>query len=331
MKYMATINDVAKRAGVSITTVSRAINNSGYVSEEARRKIDEAIRELNYIVNERARNLSRQRSGIIGVIIPDLENPFYGKLIKHIEIELYSYGYKTMVCNTIGTSNREKEYIDMLDRNIVDGIITCALVLEDQVYTRIKKPIVSTDHDFGPSIPLIHSDHKKGGRLAAERIIRAGCRNVVMVGARWDVKTPSSERYSEFERIMKENRIPLHTIYTDWNKMSYSYYTRIMKEYSDILMNADGIFTSDIGAIALYHLAAENGRKIPRDLKIIGYDGMDITRISKPVISCVKQDAAGLAKRCVSTIMKLIGGGEEIEYHQILDVVFQEGETINCN
>ena len=117
-----------------------------------------------------------------------MENPFYGKLIKNIEIELYSYGYKTMVCNTIGTSNREKEYIDMLDRNIVDGIITCALVLEDYVYTRIKKPIVSTDHDFGPSIPLIHSDHRRGGYLAAKKMLEAGCKNVVMVGARWDVK-----------------------------------------------------------------------------------------------------------------------------------------------
>ncbi len=325
---MATINDVAKHAGVSITTVSRAINNSGYVSEEAREKIEQAIKELNYIVNERARNLSKQRSGIIGVIIPDLENPFYGKLIKNIEIELYSYGYKTMVCNTIGTSNREKEYIDMLDRNIVDGIITCALVLEDQVYTRIKKPIISTDHDFGPAIPLIHSDHKKGGRLAAEKMLEAGCTNVVMVGARWDVKTPSSERYTEFERILKKNGIPIQTIYADWNKMSYPYYTRLMSEYYDVLMNVDGIFTSDIGAIALYHLAAEQGRRIPEDLRIVGYDGMDITRISKPVISCVRQDPIDLAKRCVRTMMKLLNGDENIEYHQIADVVFQDGDTL---
>ena len=165
---MATIKDVAKRANVGIATVSRMINGTGYVSESSRKRIEEAIRELNFIPNERARNLSRKKSGIIGVIIPDFQTPFYASFIRQVEIELYRYGYKTMVCNTVKTSDREQEYIDMLDRNIVDGIITCALSVEDTVYQQIDKPIVSMDHDLGPKIPLIHSDHRKGGRILAE-------------------------------------------------------------------------------------------------------------------------------------------------------------------
>ena len=86
---MATIKDVAKHADVGIATVSRMINGTGYVSESSRKRIEEAIRELNFIPNERARNLSRKKSGIIGVIIPDFQTPFYASFIRQVEIELY--------------------------------------------------------------------------------------------------------------------------------------------------------------------------------------------------------------------------------------------------
>lgn len=204
---MATIKDVAKQAGVGIATVSRMINGTGYVSENSRKRIEEAIRELNFIPNERARNFSKKKSGIVGVIIPDFQTPFYASFIRQVEIELYKYGYKTMVCNTVKISDREKEYIDMLDRNIVDGIITGALSVEDTVYQQIDKPIVSMDHDLGPRIPLIHSDHKKGGRLLAEYLVERGCKRVIQIGGLFRVNTPSNDRYTEFEKVMNQYHI----------------------------------------------------------------------------------------------------------------------------
>ena len=115
---MATIKDVARRAGVGIATVSRMLNGTGYVSADARKRIEEAIEALNYIPNERARNLPKKRAGIVGVIIPDLQMPFYASFIRQVEIDLHEYGYKTMVCNTVEISSREKEYVDMLERSV---------------------------------------------------------------------------------------------------------------------------------------------------------------------------------------------------------------------
>ena len=126
---MAGIRDVAREAHVGIGTVSRYLNGSGYVSEESRNRIETAIKTLDYQPNELARNLYRNRSGIIGVIVPDLEHPFFAKLSKYIEINLYERNYKTMICNTVGISNREKEYLKMLERNVVDGIIAAAHTL----------------------------------------------------------------------------------------------------------------------------------------------------------------------------------------------------------
>ncbi len=324
---LTTIKDVAEQAGVGIATVSRMINHTGYVSEEARERIEAAIRELDFIPNERARNLSRKRSGIIGVIIPDFQTPFYASFIRQVEIELYKYGYKTMVCNTVKTSDREKEYVDMLKRNIVDGIITGALSVEDTVYKEIDKPIVSMDHDLGPRIPLIHSDHKKGGQMVAEYLASRGCRRVIQIGGCFQVNTPSNDRYIEFEKVMNAYHISVRTLEMEWNRTSYSYYMDLMQKYVDELKEADGIFASDMGAIALYHFASDMGIKVPQQLKIVGYDGTDMTRMVTPVVTAVCQDIPLLAKKCVDTVMKLVQGEGDIDYHQVTDVYFQKGGT----
>ena len=103
---MTSIGDVAKLAGVSRSTVSLVCNNKGYVSEETRKKIEKAMKELNYIPSELGRNLKMQKSGIVGIIVPDIAHPFFSTFIKYAEKELYSRGYKALVC---GTAGREGE------------------------------------------------------------------------------------------------------------------------------------------------------------------------------------------------------------------------------
>lgn len=119
---MASIKEVAQKAGVGVGTVSRVINGSGYVAADTRKKIEQAISDLEYTPNELARNLFRNRTGIIGVLIPDLDHPFFSSFARETEVALYKRGYKAMICNTVGSSNRERDYL-----NMVDGIITSAL------------------------------------------------------------------------------------------------------------------------------------------------------------------------------------------------------------
>lgn len=324
---MANLRDVAKMANVGVGTVSRAMNGTGYVSEETKRKIDEAVKALSYTPNELARNLFRKRTGIIGVVIPDVENPFFSKFLKYVEIELYKKGYKTMACNTIDISNREKDYMDMLERNIVDGIITGAHSLSNDDYLKIKGPVVSLDRDFGPTIPLIHSDHIKGGRLAAERLIEGGCRNVVQFGGAFRVNTPSNQRHAEFERVMKKNGVNVATVETAWNMLNYEYYHQTMEKYMDFYDNVDGVFAADIGAVYCLNIALKRGMRVPEDLKIVGYDAMDLTRMVMPCLTSVKQDVEQLAVRCVETMIALIEETAPVDYHQVVDVSMQEGGT----
>lgn len=324
---MASIKDVAKRAGVGVGTVSRAMNGTGYVSSETRRKIQEAIEELEYKPNELARNLFRSRSGIIGVVIPNIEHPFFSRLIKQIEIELYKYDYKTMVCNTIGISNREQQYMDMLERNIVDGIITGAHSLGDEEYLRIQKPIVAFDRDLGPTIPLIHSDHEKGGLLAAELFLKAECKNVLQIGGSMLVHTPSNVRHVVFQDMLEKNGVRVTTVEGALNMLNFEYYQDVVQQAMEQYPDVDGIFSADMPAVCCLNIAQQKGIRVPEELQIVGYDATFVTKMTTPRITAIDQDISGLARSCVKTIMDLIEGKEDIEYHQILDVSISEGGT----
>lgn len=209
---MASMKDVAQRAGVGVGTVSRVINDSGYVSADTRKKIERAIEELGYTPNELARNLFRNRTGIIGVLIPDLDHPFFSAFARETELSLYKLGYKTMICNTVGSSNRERDYLNMLDRNMVDGIITGAHTLHKTEYANRKHTIVALDQDFGPEIPIIGSDHLYGGKLAAEIMIKNGCKRIIQItGIAPNVA--ANDRHTVFEAAAIDGCSPIRTFF----------------------------------------------------------------------------------------------------------------------
>lgn len=226
---MASIRDVAQKAGVGVGTVSRVINGSGYVAEDTRKKIESAIRELEYTPNELARNLFKNRTGIIGVLVPDLDHPFFYAFTRETEIALYKAGYKVMICNTIGSSNRELDYLNMLDRNMVDGIITGSHTLHVEEYLKRKRTIVSLDQDFGPEIPMVGSDHIYGGRAAAEIILKNKCRKVLHItGVAPNVAT--NDRHAIFESILAEHGVEIVDLMMEWNKFDHQAYWDAARE-----------------------------------------------------------------------------------------------------
>ncbi len=327
---MSSIKDVAKYAHVSVATVSRALNGNGYVSEEAEQKIREAVKALNYTPNELARNFFRNQSHIIGVVIPDMEYPFFSKLCKCIEMQLYDCGYKTMICNTIGISNREKDYLDMLDRNMVDGLIVGSHSLDESAYLKVNKPIVALDRNFGEAIPLIHSDHRKGGYLAADLMIRSGCRNVIQFSTYQMVNTPARDRHVEFERVCKEHGIQVTTVETAWNEFNYEYYEQVASKYLTPGNHYDGIFTVDLSAACCMQTLKKQQKKIPDDVCIVGYDGVEIGRFTDPVLTTISQNVPEIALSCVRAITGIINGRNDVPNDQVIDVEVLHGNTVRC-
>ena len=324
---MASIRDVAKEANVGATTVSRVLNDTGYVSAKTKDKVNKAMDKLNYTPNELARNLFHTKTGIIAVLVPDVAHPFFSEFVKYMEIELYEAGFKTMLCNTIKVHNCELEYLDMLNRHIVDGIITAVHSLEIEEYLKINKPIVALDRYLGADIPVVGVNHKLGGEMAAKKLIESGCKCVVQFQGSLAVKSPAHDRHISFRRVMEENNIKTYSYELEWNRFDNSYFKKVVHQMFEIHPEIDGVFGTDLLAISYFKEAVKKNKKVPGDIKIVAYDGTYVTELMSPSITSIVQPIDQLAKECTQLITELIKGKKYKNKRIILDVELREGET----
>lgn len=324
---MAGIKDVAKKAGVGVGTVSRMLNNSGYVADETRKRIEAAMNELDYTPNELARNLYHKRTGIIAVLVPNVSYPFFAEFVDCVEAELHGIGYKMMLCNTVKESNAESEYLDMLNRHIVDGVITGVHSLDVEEYQKIHKPIVALDRYLGEHIPVVAADHKEGARLAAENLIHNGCKSILHFKASTAVKAPYHEKHIEFERIMKKNHIQTYPYEIEWNRFDLGYYREVVENVFLREIDFDGVFAVDCLAVECMNEVIRRKRKVPEDVKIVAYDGTFVTEMAEPKLTVIVQPVGDLAKECVRLLSDLISGKEYRNRQVVLGVKLRKGNT----
>lgn len=323
---MPSIRDVAKKAGVGIGTVSRTLNGSGYVSEETRKKIYSIMEEMNYNPGSTLRTSSGRKTGLVGVIVPSLEHPFFARMMRCIEFELSRHDYKCIACNTIDIMNRQIEFMDMLEKKAVDGLIACVDPVPGFA-GRNGKAIVSMDRYWSGDVPLIRSDHEQGGRTAAEIFLRDGCRKVIQFYGGLDRKKSANIRHEVMEQVLRENGCEVISVNMEWDAMSYAYNKNIILKYWDIIRDTDGCMTNDIGALSCLAVARKMGLAIPEQFKIIGYDGTEITNLTYPELSVVEQDCPALAKECVDAVLQLIQNKEPESMLRIVPIHWRERGT----
>ena len=173
---MATLKDVAAECGLTVTTVSRVLNNRGYISDETRKKVYAAMDKLNYRPNEVARSLSKKTTNTIGVIVPHIRHPYFAEMISNIENAASKHGYKIILCNSKGRSNKEKEYLDMCTSNRVAGIILFSGSVAVQEFTDSNIALVTVERFVENGTAAVECDNKQGGELAAQHLIECGCK-----------------------------------------------------------------------------------------------------------------------------------------------------------
>ncbi|MDX9691769.1 MAG: LacI family DNA-binding transcriptional regulator, partial [Acholeplasmataceae bacterium] len=176
----ATIRDVARKANVSVSTVSRVINQKGYVHEETKVLVSKIIEELGFIPNQLARSLTNRSSKIIGVIVPHIGPSFYGELLEGIESQAAAYGYKIMFCHTQDDPDRELEYMKFFEQYNIEGLIIASNFSNRDKLAELNIPVVTVDHILDENIPSITSDNVKGGELAAKKLIESGVKQIIV-------------------------------------------------------------------------------------------------------------------------------------------------------
>lgn len=305
---MARIKDVAREAGVAASTVSLVLNQKGYVSEATRQKVEAAMKKLNYIPSEVARNLSLSRTQTIGVILPSLSHPFFGELAEELEAALYHLDYKMMICCTQAKENSERDFVDMLRRRTMDGIIMGAHSLDLSIYDGLDQPIIAFDRIINPHIPIVHCDHRRGGQLAAEAFLRAGCGRIADIIGYQGVHSPAHEYHRAFRTIMEAYGVEVHVIELPWNAFGYADFLqtaeRLFAEYPAV----DGILGADMVVAACQHSAVARGYRIPEKLKLIAYDGTSFTRTGAQPITAVRQPIRQLARLAAEKIVRRVKG-----------------------
>lgn len=330
---MATIQDVAKHAHVGAATVSRVLSGNGYVKDATRQKVLEAIEALDYTPNEMARNLFYRKTGIIAVIVPEISHPFFAEFINAVEVALCDLGYQTMICNTYYVKNYEQRYLDMLKRRMVDGVIFGSHTVDVSRYQNLDRPFVALDRDLGPTIPCVSSNHAQGGLLAAQELLRCGCRNVLQFGGhqdetgRFTVSTPSNMRHTVFAEVLRGHGVTCHAEIMKWNSFDYGYYQEITNAIFDRYPDLDGIFTTDVPILATLKAAKAHGRRVPEDVKLVGYDGVSLMDLITPSITTVVQPITELARECVRLVIDQIQGKQPDQYRIELPVTLRRGDS----
>lgn len=311
---MATIKDVSKLAGVSVATVSRVINNKGYVGKETRENIEKAMEMLKYTPNDIARRLAGKKSNTIGLVIPDILNPFFPEIARAVEDTANELGYNIILCNTDNSSKKEKQYFDMLFNKQVDGIIISSYTVIPETLLEImdkNMPVVVIDNKFeGTKIPTVTSNNKNGGRLATEHLLECGATKIAYIGGYFHIKAVR-ERYEGYEEVCKEKNIYYPSIIRNCDftlKSGYDITKELLENNNDI----NGIFAgNDIVAAGAYKALVDMGYNVPNDIKLIGYDGL-ISNTDYLEISSVGQQIYACGRLSVEVLYKLIKD-EELE------------------
>lgn len=319
------LEDVAAAAGVSKTTVSRVLNHRGYLSEKTIAKVQKAMQELDYRPNIIARQLYKQRTDLVGMIFPTVDNPFFSQLEAEMERQLYRNGYKVLIGNSQNDPAKEENYLQQLLTHQVDGLIVGTQNRGLIGYQHANLPVVAIDQVVGKNIPVVSSDNYQGGLLATQRLLDDGCRHIIHTNGPLGLDTPTQKRREAYEHLMTKNNLPAITYHLDFNISTIDkerVFRRIFEEHPEV----DGIFAAnDTDASTIINLASEYGKRIPEDFKIVGYDGSNVTRLLLPGLTTIQQPIDEMADLAVQLLQARING-ENVK-SVVLPVTIWNGKT----
>ncbi|WP_076465848.1 LacI family DNA-binding transcriptional regulator [Actinomyces mediterranea] len=299
-----TLADVAERAGVSLTTVSRVLNNRGYLSQATKDKVQAAIDELGYRPNQMARALHSMRTYTIGLVVPTVALPFFGELAVEVENALAEHGYRILICNSMGRSDREREYLNLLVGNRVDGIISGAHNEDLEEYHSIRMPLVTIDRTLAPGIPNVRCDNRAAGIMATEHLFEAGATRPALLTSRTG---PRNLREQGYRHVMERHgaeplflEVPFHTPAEERQGL-------VNERLDSVAGSFDAVFaTDDLAAAEAIEWARSRGIDVPTELKVIGFDGTTAVRRALPGLTTIRQPLDLIARKAVEILLEQI-------------------------
>lgn len=309
---VARLRDVAEAAGLSVTSVSRYLNGSLNLPDETALRIDRAIDDLGYRPNPHARSLSLGRSNTIGLVIPDIANPFFAQLAASVEEAADEQGLGVLLCATLNRTGREHEYLERLRRNHVDAMLFVTNHPDDGSLARAigERPrIALLDEDIaGTTVPKVFSDNFGGGHAATQHLIEAGHRRIAFLGGPRTMMS-TGERLAGCRQALAAAGPD-----ADLVAMTFGNYSIAQGRASaeDLLGNLSGatavIAASDGMAVGLMEVLMERGLRVPDDLSIVTFDDVEPVHLFNPPLTAIHQPVAEMGRRGVEIVARQARG-----------------------
>lgn len=328
---MSTIKQVADQAKVSVATVSRVINKTGYVSLDLQERVLIAMRDLNYQPSALARSLRRQETQTIGVLVPQLNHPFFGTLAYAVEKTLFANQYRAFICSAEESHEREDAYIDMLLRQRVDGVIlvpTGRSAISVNRMIEQKVPVVLIDRDL-PAVEIsrVLCDNERGAYEAARHLVDLGHRRIVIIGA-MVYSEAVVQRLRGIRRAFEEAGIvdsPEPKIPISLEQFEMGYNVAI-----DVLSHSHrptAIFAlNDVIAVGVLHAASKLGLRVPDDLSVVGFDDIPLASYSIPELTTVAQPIYKMGEAAAQILLEQV-----VEHTLLPERVILESQLVVRN
>ncbi|CAB3793973.1 HTH-type transcriptional repressor CytR [Pararobbsia alpina] len=312
MPKVSTIRDVAEHASVSKATVSRYLNRSLALPPETAKRIDDAIRALNYRQNSLARRLSLGSSETIGLAMPDVANPFFAEIADEVELAASKLGYGVALCITRNQLERESLYLRWLDTRHLDGLILVTNRPDDGTLRTLigeRRNIVLIDEDVpGTEVPKVFVDNVEGGYLATRHLIEAGHRRIGHITGPKALLTVQ-ERFDGYRRALAQADIAFDATLVRFGAYERQFGHDAAVDLLDLPSPPTAVFaSSDYLAVGMLEALRDRQLEVPRDMSIVGFDDMEFANLLMPPISTLRQSARDLGRTGVEMLLERLAG-----------------------
>jgi LacI family transcriptional regulator len=332
-----TIKDVAVKAEVSVSTVSRVLNGKPDINIETKEKILKAIEELNYVPSSIARDMVMNKTHTIGLILPDITNPYFSSIARGIQHRADEFGYSIILCDTEGSIDKESNAVRLLKSKRVAGIIA-ALSIDSkrELSTLLKEnfPIVQIDRNIpGLKVPTVTVNNFLSAKVAVNYLIECGHSKIAHIAGDLSTKT-ARDRLQGYQAAMKEYDFSIDPGWIMKCDFSTASGMKIMDEILGLGSVATAVFcANDLIAVGAYKAIKARGLKIPEDMSIIGHDDIELSSLITPSLTTMSLDKYEMGKKAVEAVIGQIETGRSINSEIILEtnlVIRESVNRINC-
>lgn len=307
------IREIAKQAGVSTATVSRVLNGNPSVNEELRDRVQRIIDAANYVPNAIARSMSHGSTSILGLILPDITNPFFPGIARGVEDAATSQGYKVILCNTDNQEDVEESYLRMLREQRVDGVILVSSRdgVEEQIQNLLAEiPVVLCDRvPESGAYSSVLTDHQKGITMAVDHLVQLGHRHIALISGPNRVSVPR-ERLLFFRDYLESLGLDCpadRILHGDYRfESGVNAMNRLLKDEQITAV----LCGNDMMALGAMDAALNAGRQIPDDISIVGYDNIPFSNWTRPALTSVSQPTYLLGVNSFEILVDIIRGNQ---------------------